>query len=403
MFGIKTKIKWYYFDHIRMALNRHRIRHKEKIRVLFVLTNISLWKTETLYQKMLSHERFDPILGIVPSCADKEDDRELIRNYCNQQGYIFYEVSTERTLTSQLHADVILYSQPYLSYYYHKHLFFNNDSALFVFVPYAYHSVLEDWNINELLYLHAWQYYFENDSVASEFALRMNNKGRNIVVTGLPMADQLLSMSNYNINPWKNIVPKKRIIFAPHHTIGSKEMPDLVGINYSTFLEYADFMVEMAEKYKNEIQIAFKPHPYLKMKLYTVWGEEKTETYYHKWQEMENTQLESGNYIGLFHFSDAMIHDSGSFRIEYLYTLKPVMFLVKEEGVADNCSQFVKEAFNLHEHGRCKDDIEQFIINVINGVDPRYGERKSFFEKCLLPPGGKSASDNIIEALLTKL
>ena len=50
-----------------------------------------------------------------------------------------------------------------------------------------------------------------------------------------------------------------------------------------------------------------------------------------EWESLSNAQLETGKYVDLFMTSDAMIHDCGSFTIEYHYTLKPVMYLVKGE------------------------------------------------------------------------
>ena len=158
MFGIKTRLKWYYFDHIRVPLNVRRIKHKEQIRVLFILTELSIWKSEPLYQKMLEHPRFVPIIGITPTNADREEARERIRDYCKKKNYGFINISVEQTFVSQTQADIILYAEPYQWLYWPKHRFTNNKSALFVYVPYAMHSVLEDWNINEILYLHAWQY-----------------------------------------------------------------------------------------------------------------------------------------------------------------------------------------------------------------------------------------------------
>jgi CDP-glycerol glycerophosphotransferase (TagB/SpsB family) len=91
----------------------------------------------------------------------------------------------------------------------------------------------------------------------------------------------------------------------------------------------AELMLELAQAYKDRIQIAFKPHPSLITQLYQHpdWGKERADDYYARWQQMENTQLETGGYVDLFMTSDAMIHDSGSFVVEYLYANRPVMFV----------------------------------------------------------------------------
>lgn len=65
---------------------------------------------------------------------------------------------------------------------------------------------------------------------------------------------------------------KKKIIWAPHHSL-----EDCGGLQLSTFLSYYKFFFELAQKYFNDIQIVFKPHPLLKEKLYQHpdWGKEK--------------------------------------------------------------------------------------------------------------------------------
>src|SRR5699024_801734 len=115
-------------------------------------------------------------------------------------------------------------------------------------------------------------------------------------------------------------------------------------LSYSTFLDYAEFILQLANDYKDEIQIAFKPHPNLRGKLNDVWGVEKTNTYFQKWKCLSNGQVEDGGYIDLFATSDAMIHDSGSFVIEYLYTKKPVQFLISSEKVKEEFNEIGKEA-----------------------------------------------------------
>lgn len=389
------------YDKIIIPYSIFKIHRKKKIKVLFILTNISLWKTELLYIQMLRHPRFNPIIGIVPTLADTEKAYQEIKDYCESKKYSFIEINKHETLIKQTHCDIIFYSQPYMKHYYKPHRFTHNLKALFLHISYGVHSVLEEWNINQPLFLHCWQYYFENDIVASDFSSRMKNKGKNITVTGLPMFDQFV-LYNSTRDPWKPIEgeKKKRVIYAPHHTINSSVIKDASGINYSTFLEYGEFMLEMAEKYKDKIQFTFKPHPYLWRKLITVWGEEKAKAYYQKWEQLSNCQIENGEYVSLFMTSDALIHDCSSFTIEYHFTSNPVLYLVKEESHDKNISRFGKEAYNLHYKGFSKEDIESFLNDIINDIDPIKEKRKKFYNQYLLPPNGKTACENIINSII---
>ena len=55
------------------------VRAKAKIKVLFVVGDVSMWKTELLYKAMLKHDRFQPILGTALITADIPN--ESLRKY----------------------------------------------------------------------------------------------------------------------------------------------------------------------------------------------------------------------------------------------------------------------------------------------------------------------------------
>lgn len=97
-----------------------------------------------------------------------------------------------------------------------------------------------------------------------------------------------------------------------------------------------------------------------------------------------------------------MIHDCSTFTQEYMYANRPVMFLVKDSHHTDNLNDFAKTTFNFHVHGWNKEDIERFVIDVINGRDEKKKEREAFYGEAMLPPHGKSACENIINAILGK-
>ena len=177
-------------------------------------------------------------------------------------------------------------------------------------------------------------------------------------------------------------------------------------LDYSTFLEYCDFFLELAEQLSGKVQFAFKPHPILRSKLSKeeVWGKDKTDAYYKKWSDFLNGQLAEGNYIDLFLTSDGMIHDSSSFVIEYLYTKKPVMFLLHDEKISERFNEVGKKALRELYHGKNSDDIFYFIKEVIlNSNDIMKKNRVSFFNDLIKPPNELSASENIYNILVKDL
>lgn len=218
-------------------------------------------------------------------------------------------------------------------------------------------------------------------------------------MTGLPFADQLLEDKHLTPDQWTDKSGRKRIIYAPHHSVGDKTMK---GCDYGTFLEIGEVMLELAKKYKDKVFFAFKPHPLLWQRLTAYWDESRIAAYFKEWQNLENAQYENGPYMGLFKHSDAMIHDCSSFIAEYIAMDKPVMFLQKNEHVADDLNRVFKYAQRVHYHGKSREDIEHFIQMVINGKDPMSRERHAFIDTYLRPPHGKSACMNIINAILAQ-
>lgn len=383
-----------------------RIRAKEKIQVWFMLSDLSMWKTEELYKTMVDHPRFEPHIGTVLLTGDAASAStkkyKKLKDYLNYKHYQYKDVYIQNTST--IKADIIFYQQPYLGVIAPEVFFQNfiNGNTLFCYANYALYSVScikeNKFCIDSPLHRFSWQIYMEN-ALTAEVGKLSVIKGKNIVITGLPVQDTLLKDTD-NGNPWKpQTIHKKKIIFAPHHTIPTTDNL----LNYSQFLEVADMMLVIAEKYKDKVQFAFKPHPFLYTKLKDFWGEEKTAEYYKRWEDMENTQLVDGAYQSLFKYSDALIHDCSSFTIEYCFTKKPAMYLVKPEQEVEHrtkLNRFAQKAFDLHKHGVTKEDIEEFILSVIDGDDAMKSEREKYYNDYLLPPNGKTASENIINAIL---
>ena len=190
---------------------------------------------------------------------------------------------------------------------------------------------------------------------------------------------------------------RKCIIWAPHWTIDQDPKGILTTAN---FLRIADHMLFLTEKYRDDVFFIFKPHPLLKRQLYSNrdWGKVRTNEYYRTWSEGSNTSLEDGNYADVFARSDAMIHDCGSFILEYLLMDKPCMYVVLPEG-QPQFNRSTRQALECYQKGQTVDDIDQFVQDVIAGKDPLAKKRHEFIHSYLLP-NNQSPVQNIIEDLL---
>lgn len=386
-------LSWYY---IILPIRVKRIRNKEKIKVLFVVSEVASWKTELLYLAMLKHQRFEPILSISTSYVPSGAKRKL-EDYLIKKGYKYIDLDNIRNSIKGINPDLIWYYKPYPECYSKGHFFDKNLRYIFCGTNYCFSIAKNSYHTEHEYFDFCWQYYVEHQEIKDYRIEMLGRRAKNTIVSGVPMQDILLLPKNSFPDPWKDKTGKKRIIYAPHHSIQGTNGS---GVEFATFLDFGEAILNFAKKYSDKITIAFKPHPNLYMKLLTIWGEDKTKAYYDEWAKLPNTQIETGEYVGLFKYSDAIIHDSASFIVEYLYMDNPSMYLVAATNNISSMYSFIQEGFQCYEHGSSVDDIEQFINNAIEGKDNKKEIRGQYIEKNLLPPGGKTACENIIKSIL---
>lgn len=384
-----------------------RIQDKGHVSVVFIVSSLSMWRYQSVYDLFQKDTRFSAHIALYPfasfSDSQKEEAMSSLRSYFEGKNIPFEDLSLEsspgQVLKERLSPDIVFYPQPY------NYLFGNDldnqffEDSLICYIPYCiwtsplfYRTYLEEtaWR---LFYPTQWQY--------QEAKRNQYNNGRNVRITGDPIVDLFQAPESEQI--WKvQERSKKKIIWAPHFAITDNGI-----MHRNSFTWLSECMQEIAVLYKESIQIAFKPHPRLKSELdsHPSWGKEKADRYYRFWQEGDNTQLETGAYIDLFKGSDAMIHDSGSFAVEYLLTGKPVMFTTHDlQKNLQREGELGKQALLSHYHGYTKEDILAFINNtVINGDDPMQEARKEFYERHLRPLGEHSVAENIYQEILIGL
>lgn len=380
-----------------------KVRKKEVIHVLFVAITPALWKADSLYKKLVSHNRFKVDILISPNMSIKDtklrnDEFQNLKIFFDSKGYPYRD--TEESPVSPDTYDVLIYPQSYGSLVPSSFDFLKHLHKLLICCEYAFHSGNQNWAYNKEYQNIAWIDCYENDAIRQLSCKEKRNKGVNSYATGLPFVDEFTK--DVYVSPWKyQETPCKKIIWAPHWTIGEDGAHLL---NYSNFLKIADFMLKFAQTQIGKIQFAFKPHPWLKRELYKLadWGQERTDEYYSAWENGVNTQLEQGEYVDLFMTSDAMVHDCSSFCCEYLLTGKPVFFMTRNEKYqASQLNEMAYAAFYSQYLGKTVEDLQAFLKEqVIEGLDPLKEKREMVVKKYLLPPNGKTAAENIIDVIL---
>ncbi len=392
-------------------LCRNKIKAGQKLTVCLFVSRISCWTFGGLYALLKKSEYFEPIVVVKPFIFQ---GLEAAKAYMNEtydklktEGYNVIKTYDETTntymdLRKELNPDILFYTKYWRPQFHENYYIDNFYDKITFYTSYcfdiAYHPEVMNFELNNKV-----DRYFMPSNIHKEMAKSvMKNKGKNVYVVGAPKIDVFFDSSYNSIDVWKTQEKrKKRIIWAPHH---SDNFPSNL-YQFNAFYEIAEYMFEIAKKYENEIQIAFKPHPMLKPYLYKKWGEETTDAYYGKWANLTNGQLETGEFIDLFLTSDAMIFDSISFIAEYTAVNKPALFTIGNTSRVQ-LNDFGNINFEVlyHTTKDMKKDIDAFIQNVvINGDDIKETERTSFIKQYLTPPNGKTSAENIYDNMLDEI
>lgn len=406
---IKAIIKNYaikYLCPIYRSILVKRLKHKDRINVVFFAMSLPMWRYQHLYEKLREHAKFNPTIVILPCCVYSEEqqttDVRSLKSYFDIKGIPYVlGIQADGTILdvrTRLLPDILFFPQPYIGICVDKLSYNKFYDRLLCYTPYAFWTSKDEWSYAQKLHKMSWKLFYPTELHRKDAIKYSPIKDSNVEIVGYPTADDFLSQNHQDI--WKKQPnPKKRIIWAPHFTIFPGGH-----LNQSNFLWMANLMVQLARTYSDRIQFVFKPHPRLYTDLckHPDWGETKARDYYGLWETMANTQIEMGEFVDLFMTSDAMIHDCGSFSVEYHYSENPVLYVAQnfEEQIAEK-NDFGKLAMNLHYVGKCKEDIIDFIENVVvKGNDPMKTQRHKFKQEYLLPPNGKTVAENTMDVFL---
>lgn len=368
-----------------------------KIRVAFMMWDPALWKNDALFRAMLLHPLYEPILWISAIGENNGDARQRrllqCEEYAKSNNFHYYISDSFDEFRLVHNPAYIFVVQPYdllipFSLYQLK-------GVIPCYVPYAYCTLLDEFLYRGMKLQGFYKCYVESEHIREMLSSYMLNEGANLVASGLPIATQLRTQIKQHAWP-VSAKNKIKLIWAPHWTISTIKTHLLA---LSSFIELADDILKLVQ-HRDDICVAFKPHPWLKERLYNAptWGKVRTDAYFLAWEAGKNTFVADGDYVALFQQSDAIIHDSSSFIHEYLLVDKPSMFLKREDGKA-NFTESTLRALACYQIGRTISDVESFIDSVKNGEDSMEEKRRAFVSSYLYP-AGNSPVDYIIDDLL---
>lgn len=385
---------------------------KDKIEVVFFAVNVMMWRYQGVYELLSKDSRFNCHIVLTGGLRYPEEQKrlnlKLLRDFFKSRNIDFIDFDENDAVGYDvkrlIDPDILFYPQPYEGLYVKNHNFTGFRSKLVCYIPYAINVLSDnedDWMYDTNFHNLAWKLYYPFEIFKQHAEKITRNHARNVVVSGYPNLDDYLS--NDSVDVWKiKNRSMKRLIWAPHFSLPAEGN----WITRSTFLWMSSLMLSIAKQFEDRLQIAFKPHPWLKSILYKYpeWGKEKTDSFFEQWDTMPNTFIAS-EYVQLFKTSDAMIHDSGSFTAEYLFVNKPVAFVTQDEQLTmSEHSEFGRMALNQHYIVKNERDVCEFIEKIVlSDYDPKANQRQLFFEQVLRPNVNGTTSQIIVNDIKRSL
>lgn len=404
---VRLRLKvWRYRKFILPRLvERVSRKEKDRVNVVFLALNISMWRYDGVFRKLQADTRFNPVILTAMRTNESQDEQIADQNqmieYFFAKGYKVipgFDANAQKWLDlHDLAPDIVFYTQQYsiaLAPQYNCDIV--KEYALICFAPYSLTLVTEEHNYNLEIHNYAWFNF-----MVSRYYLDIGRKYSyigcsNAVPVGYGVGEEIAAAMERcsRDTVWYKVDGRKKVIWAPHHTIGVCN-----GFQIGAFLEICDEMLRLRDEYRDSIVFAFKPHPMMLTKLYREWGKDRADAYYRNWAEGENSFLADGTYIDLFAQSDAMIHDSSSFIVEYIYTNKPVAYTYRKAWLAPSYNEIGTEALKVHYDLHDPSEIKGFFEDVVlAGKDTLESARRKF-AKDFLNDGTGSFSENVVNEI----
>ena len=350
------------------------------VRVVFVVSDASKWKCQSVYDAMLASGRYSPCLF----CDVTTDELKLpppvrAAAFRERTGYFRakglsvlegYDTSSGAVVPlAKFRPDVVFYQQPwqmpkdrlpgvasrraltcYVTYYVQNYGFLDLDCRM-------------DFHRN------VFAYFVLNRIWSDYYAADMSARGKyvaELVATGHPMLDAV---------PRDSPSPDGPVIYAPHWTVDTGRTSYLLPVG--TFSWSGSAVLDYARRHR-EIGWVFKPHPNLRRQLVATgfMTEPEVESYYADWAEVASV-CQDGDYMKWFAASRAIVTDSASFLPEYAATGKPVVHLVPPGGGVEPLAPHRRLFASFYE-AHSREEFLGVMKEVLEeGRDPLAAERRS--------------------------
>lgn len=247
------------------------------------------------------------------------------------------------------------------------------------YIPYGFTlCTTNDISLSEGTLRHVYMHFAEND-IQREYAQKIfdgfdDSVLRRSVSVGYPLLDVVKEHAQKDGSAFDAMHNTFRVIWTPRWTTDVKN-----GISGTSFFKYKDKMVSFFKKNVHD-QFVFRPHP-LAFENFIKTGEmtaSEVKKYLSNFNNVNMVYDKRDSYLNTFKNSDVLITDFSSIIMEYLFFDKPIIICEANTMVYNKIMIDISECMYKAENWK---DVEKYINDLKNGIDPLKDKRRSVMEK----------------------
>jgi hypothetical protein len=375
---MRDKRQKVFLNNIKRLIIRAEGEHNPKIKAAFFVQEMSVWPSlESVYEAFVSDPDCEADLVYIPfEHQNKSKFRDEIVDYKNAGWHIVhckdYDLATKSP-------DFTFFLKPYdgipIQFYITE---VDKIIERSIYIPYFLNWMSID-NLDFLIKFHfqlplhnkAWK-IFDAPKYTNKSHIKYGSRnGENVEIVGHPRFDyhQEIIKFNYNIPPsWRKIIENKTVFMWNTHTPMITDKPN--NRNWATFEKFGQSMLEYF-KLQQKAVLLWRPHPMFFQSLIhnKLMTEKEVVTLKNNFLNSKNIILDTtSDYRYAFSIADALISDASSLLVEFLLTMKPILYT------------FHKVTYNLVNNSLLSafysagkwDEVENFIELILNNKDEKY-------------------------------
>ncbi len=352
--------------HYDKIINSIRISGRKELNFAAYVIFDSTFGMDTVFKRMMNDsEHWNPKIVVIPDITKGREN--AVTTYNKTKAHFISRYGEEHVLDgwnceSDQFADIldrfdiVYYANPYddLVHKFHSIKYATHKNVLPIYISYGYdvgrYTTLSRLKSPELNFV--WKLFADTTYTYHDYVNDQIIKGRNVVLAGYSKMDTLIQYPVSKSN-------RKRILISPHHSIIRTDIP------LSNFLEFYNLILRLPDLFP-DIDFVFRPHPLLFPIMINegIWSKERVNQYLTDLQSKGVVYSTEGDYLKVFAECDAIVHDCGSFTVEWLFTGKPGCYVYNKNLNEDYLTTLMKNALTSYTIAKSENDILNFIRQI---------------------------------------